>query len=103
MTDTVVHVGDVGTVFEVTVLEDGVPLDVSTATDKALLFRSPSGALAVQAAAFTTTGADGKIEYQTLSGDIDEVGTWRVQGRIVIPQGTFYTDVGYFTAKTTLA
>lgn len=86
---------DVGTVIEVTVAIAGVAQDISTATTKEIRFLKPSGATLVKTAVFTVAGADGKIEYAIIAGDIDEVGTWQYQGRVIMPSGE------YATAKAT--
>lgn len=98
-----VHVGDVGTIFEITVLENNVALDISAATDQKILFRKPDGTVLTKTAAFTTDGTDGKIEYQSQAGDIDVKGTWEIQGRLVLPQGTFYTRATSFRVEEVLA
>jgi hypothetical protein len=60
-----VHVGDVGTVFRLTLSDGSTIVDASGATTKEILFRKPSGAVVTKSAAFTTDGTDGKIEYVT--------------------------------------
>lgn len=75
-----VHVNDVGTRFKLT-LEDGdnTAVNISTATVKRLDFRKPDGTVIQRTAAFFTTGADGILYYDTIAGDIDQVGKWYVQ------------------------
>lgn len=94
-----VHFNDIGTEFLVTVKDcvSGVStaLDVSTATEKYLVFKAPSGARVEQTAVNNTDGTDGKIKYVTVDGDLNEVGTWRLQVKIVMG-GTWRSDVGTF-------
>jgi len=33
------------------------------------------------------------MEYVTASGDLDEDGGWKYQGRVVFPSGSFSTDI----------
>src|SRR5678815_3372512 len=77
--------GDIGTVIELTIQdENGAAVDVSTAAVKQILMRAPSGSVLTKTASFTTTGADGKIRYTTISGDLSEDGIWTVDGYIEI-------------------
>ncbi len=95
-----VHYNDIGTEFLVTIKDcvSGTPtvLDVSSATTKELTFKSPSGVSATKSAVLFTDGSDGKIKYTTVDGDLDEVGTWRIQAKIGIGGGVFRSDVGSF-------
>lgn len=91
-----IHAGDIGTVFEVTVQEDGIALDISTATTKQFVFKKKSGALLTVDAEFVTDGSDGKLSYTTVSGDLNEVGQWQIQVYVVLPTGSWRSDVQYF-------
>jgi len=95
-----VHFNDIGTVILVTVKDcvSGTPtvLDVSTASDLDLVFKSPSGSSTTKTATLYTDGTDGKIYYTSVDGDWGEVGTWRIQCKIGIGGGTFRSDVGTF-------
>lgn len=90
----ILHIGDIGTVIRVTITENGSPLNVAGASTKEIVLFKPSGAVVVKAAAFTTNGADGQIQYTTLAGDLDDVGVWYVQARVVLGAGTWTTDRG---------
>lgn len=79
----VVHLNDIGTVFRLTVTDGGVIVDLSTTTVKELIFQKPDGTLVTQPATFTTDGTDGQIEYKSISGDIDQVGRWKLQAHVV--------------------
>ena len=97
------HNGDIGTVFELTIVDtDEVPIDVSTAIVKYIYFQDPTGARMRKTATFTTDGTDGKIQYVTIAGDIDEVGTWQVQGYVETSLGKFYTEKMSFQVSSTL-
>ncbi len=95
-----VHFNDIGTVILVTVKDcvSGTPtvLDVSTASDLDLVFKSPSGSSTTKTATLYTDGTDGQIYYTSVDGDWGEVGTWRIQAKIGIGGGTFRSDVGTF-------
>jgi len=92
-----VHVGDIGTVFEVTVTEDDVALDISTATVLQILFKKPSGEVLTNTAVFTNTGTDGLIRYTSILDDLDEAGIWYMQGRLTMPGGKWSTEKAGFT------
>jgi len=84
------QVGVIGMPVELTIKDcDGVVIDVSDATAMTIYLKAPDGGVLTKTAAFTTDGTDGKIEYVTIDGDIDEAGTWRAQGRVVTPDGDY--------------
>lgn len=88
-----IHVDDVGTVFTVTILDqDDEVVDVSLYTPKQLIFTKPSGTKVTQTASFTTDGTDGKIQYTSASGDLDEEGLWSLQGIV----SSFHTNITTF-------
>lgn len=55
-----------------------------------------------KAASFNTDGTDGKIYYTAVADDLDEVGTYEIQGKVVITDGTFYTDIQTFKVHRNL-
>lgn len=87
-----VHVGDIGTVFRLTIYDDTTLANLSGATTKQILFSKPSGMLLTKTAVFTTDGTDGKIQYVTVAGDLDEAGQWTIQGYLVLSTWTGHTD-----------
>lgn len=96
-----VHIGDIGTVFRVTLNDCGggtpVVVDVSSATTKQILFTKPDKTVLTKDATFTTDGTDGQIEYASIDGDLDAKGTWKIQARIVFPNGSKWSsDVSKF-------
>ena len=104
MTTIYVHNGDVGTIFRLTIKDTaGAAIDVSTASVKYIYFQDPSGVKTQKTAAFYTDGTDGKIQYTTVAGDIDEVGTWMVQGYVETGLGKFWTAKDSFKVYSTFA
>ena len=101
-----VHLGDIGTVFRATINDCSngtqTPLDVSSATTLELFFKKPSGTVVTQTAVLTTDGTDGQIEYVTISGDLDEVGNWMLQARVVMAGGDWRSDIGQFRVYANL-
>ncbi len=92
-----IHVGDIGTVITVTVKDaDGVALDISGATTKNFIFKKPNNTLATVAASFVNSGTDGKLKYTSLSTTFDQAGEWQLQVYLVLPTGTWNSDIEYF-------
>lgn len=79
-----VQYGDIGTLFKIRIVDqDGDVEDVSTATTKEIIFRRPDGTTLTKTASLTTDGTDGYIEYSSVNGDLDMLGVWELQARIV--------------------
>lgn len=98
-----IHKNDIGTIIEVTVQDDTVAVDISTATAKEFIFVKPSGAKVTVTASFSTSGVDGKLRYTTVSGDFfDETGSWRLQVRVVLPTGAWRSDITIFDVYANL-
>ncbi len=106
MADLPIQLGNVGTSFEATIVDqDGNVRDVSTATTKELIFQPPNGDARVKAASFTNDGVDGKIRWTTqTAADLDQDGTWAWQGHVVLSGGQdFRTEKKYFPVERNLA
>ena len=91
-----VHLGDVGTVLESTIYDRTTPadpLDLTTATELTYKLKKPSGAIVTKTATLSGSGSAGKIRYTFVSGDLDELGTWKVQGHVVLPTGSWSTSI----------
>lgn len=92
-----IHVGDTGVSFQFTVKDqDSVAVDVSGATTKQLKFKKPGGTTVTQTASFVTDGTDGKIEYISDDGDLDEAGDWEIQVYVVLASGKKHTQRQHF-------
>jgi len=88
-----IHDGDFGHVFEITFVDsDGDAIDISAANTLQIYMRNNAGTVDTHTAGFTTDGTDGKIDYTTVSGDIDTPGLWQIQGHV--------TDTGVYQRKT---
>ena len=99
-----VHNADLGTIFRLAITDTaGTAIDVSSGATKYIYFQDPDGTKTQKTAAFYTNGTDGKIQYTTIAGDIDMVGTWQVQGYVETSLGKFWTKKGYFNVYSTLA
>ena len=92
-----VQKNNVGTIFRLTFQDcAGSLIDISTATTKEIKFKKPSGTTATKAGTFTTDGSNGKLEYTSESGLLDEITTWQIQGHVIIGTQDFNTTIGTF-------
>ena len=79
------HVGDVGLALQLVIVESGAPVSLVGATTLEIVAQSPKGVSKTWPAIFVTDGTDGAIQYITEDpADLDEVGTWYMQGRVAI-------------------
>ena len=97
-----IHVGDIGTVFSVTVKDGTTVVDISNASTKQILLQDPDGTTQTKTAEYETDGTDGVIKYTTVSGDLTLAGTWKIQAKVVITAGTWNTDVQEFKVYANL-
>jgi len=105
MADTIIHVGDVGTVFTLTITETNgtTAVDISTATVKTFYFMKPDGTKVNKTASFTTNGTDGKLTYTTAAADISMAGTWQVQAYVEIGTSKYYSSKTTFAVHSNIA
>tara|TARA_B100001094_G_scaffold220255_1_gene214297 strand:+ start:1128 stop:1433 length:306 start_codon:yes stop_codon:yes gene_type:complete len=97
-----VHVNDVGTKFLATIKDDGVAVDISTATSITMIFKKPDDELMQKAGTLDSDGTDGKVYYSTLAGDLDEAGLYKLQAKVILSTGTYYTDIYSFKVHCNL-
>lgn len=84
---------DIGVELLVTLTNSsGTAFDVSTATTIQFKFRKPSGTEISRTGVLDSGGTDGKVRYVTIEDDLDEIGIWRYQVRIVLASGTDLTS-----------
>lgn len=91
-----IHVDDIGTRLIMTVIDDGEIVDISTATDIDVILKKPDTSSDINPGLFYTDGTDGKIKYTSVSGDFDQAGTYKIQGVVTLPSGTFHTSISDF-------
>jgi len=97
------HINNVGTDIQVTIQDcNGVALDISDSTALAIVLKAPSGTSTSHTATFVNSGTDGLIRYVTTSGDLDEVGTWKIQGVVTVSTSVWYSSVESFTVYRNL-
>jgi hypothetical protein len=86
------HVSDVGTEIRLTITDSGVPVDLSTASELAILLRKPSGAVLTKQAAVVGDPGNGAIHCYTLADELDEQGLYLVQAKISLPAWSGHSD-----------
>lgn len=91
-TNPEVHIGDEGTLIEITVEENKIALNISTATVKVLKIQRKDKTVFQKDMDFVTDGSDGKLKYITSGSDIDMKGTWKGQVYLEMPGGKWHTS-----------
>lgn len=97
-----IHKDNVGTKLLVAVTDDGSGVDISTASSLVIFIKKPDGTVLERAGVLNTDGTDGKMYYLTVVGDLDVAGNYKIQGKVVIPTGTFYTSISNFKVHCNL-
>jgi methionine-rich copper-binding protein CopC len=97
-----IHLNDVGTKFLVTIKDGSSAVNISSASTKEIIIQKPSGTKITATATFDSDGTDGKIYYVTVADDLDEAGSYKLQGKVIISDGTFYTDITSFKVHRNL-
>lgn len=93
---------DIGTIVELTLQENGTAVDLSSATTLQIIFRKTDGTTVTKTASFSTDGTDGKIRYQSVAGDFNVAGPWRVQARVVMGGKDLKSSVAEFSVLENL-
>lgn len=97
-----IHVNDIGTKFLATIKDDGVVVDISSAISITMVFKKPDDEVVNRVGTFETNGEDGQVFYTTIAGDLDEAGQYKLQAKVVLPTGTYYTDIYSFQVHCNL-
>jgi hypothetical protein len=96
---TTIKLGDIGSVITATIEENGVAIDVSSATTKLIYFLKPFGGRITKEASFDTTGTDGKVKYAIIDGICNQAGYWQAKFHIKTASGQWTTDPIYFLVE----
>lgn len=92
-----IHVDDIGTNFNVTIKnQDDEIVDISAAIITEMLFRKPDGTVMTKTAEFISDGTDGRLRYTTVSGDLDQHGSWELQAFVDFGSTEWYSDIYKF-------
>lgn len=97
------HKYDYGTVLKINVVKsDGTTQDISGATSILFFLEKPNEAIITRTGTLTTNGSDGLIQYTVASGDLDMIGIWSIQGRVVTSGGSYSTSISEFRVDKNL-
>jgi hypothetical protein len=97
-----IHKDDTGTKLLVTLTDDGVAVDISSATGLTIYIRQPDGTVLTRSGTLNGDGTDGKMYYLTAAGDLDAAGQYKIQGKVTLSSGTFYTSISTFKVHSNL-
>ena len=94
-----IHQYDIGTRLLITVKDDGEVVDISTANLRQINIRKPSDTIISRTGLIIDDGSamSGVMYYDTVAGDLDEAGYYKIQAKISSSNDTHYTDI--FTFK----
>lgn len=76
--------------------EAGNVRDISGATVKKQFIKKPDGVVLEVSSSFSVGGADGRIQYTSVLGDIDISGTYFVQAYLELPTWQGYSSIEVF-------
>jgi len=99
-----IHQNDIGTRFLLTVKDGNDLVDISSATALEVDFRKPSDAVINRSANKFNDGSavSGVMYYDAIIGDLDEIGKYKLQGKVYLSNGTFHTDIHTFQVHCNL-
>lgn len=96
------QIDDIKVRLIVTIFEDDAALNISTASSKNIIVKKPDGTTSTFTATFLTDGSDGKVYYDTVAGDLDQSGLYKIQGAIIINSGTYKSSIQVFRVECNL-
>lgn len=100
-----IHKDDVGTRFLITVKDDGSLVNISGVGGGSVhqvSFRKPSDVIVERNATLQDYGVSGVMFYDSVAGDLDEAGVYKLQAKVIIPSGTYYTDLYTFKVHSNI-
>lgn len=97
-----IHEGDIGTKLLITVTDDGQVVDISSAISLSIFIKKPNGTILTRVGVLETDGTDGKMYYITVAGDLDKAGSYKIQGQVILPSGSYYTSTATFKVHCNL-
>ena len=91
-----IHQDDFGTKLLMTITDHGSVVDISNAINQEIRMVKPNDEVIDRPAIFETDGTDGKMYYIAQAGDFDQAGYYRMQGKVILPAGSYKTDIHKF-------
>ena len=97
-----IHENDIGTKLIITIIDNNEIVDLSSALALDVYIRKPNDTILSRIGTLETDGTDGKLYYIIVAGDIDEAGMYKLQCRITLPNGVFYSSIVTFKVHCNL-
>lgn len=87
-----VHLGNIGTMFLVTMKDqDGTVItDLNLLDEIDFIFQKPDESTVTKSGSLYTDGSDGKLYYTTRINDLDQEGIWILQVKVIYNNGNVY-------------
>lgn len=97
------HISNVGTEIRITILDNNdAAIDISNADALSITFKKPDGTTLSKTGSFYTTGVDGIIKCTMASGDLNTIGTWKIQAIITVGANVWYSNFKSFKVHRNL-
>lgn len=100
--DQQLHLNDYGTTFDIELRDGDTVLNPSIFTSGSHVFRRPDLTTLTKASAATVTSSGSYMRYTTVSGDVNQVGSWAVQCVVTDGVGYFSSDIWQFVVYPNL-
>jgi len=97
-----IHVGDVGTVFEITIQDGSTIVDLTGYTKVDIILKKPEAVKETKVGVVDGDPTTGIVRYTTITGDLDTEGTWQIQAYVEIPGFSGSSDIGCFEVYANL-
>ena len=99
-----IHVDDIGTQLKITVLDGSSTVDLDSATLRQVELKKPDDTSVTRTASVFGggSGSSGVMYYDTVAGDFDQTGHYKLQGKVSLTSGTYYTDIYTFKVHCNL-
>ena len=91
-----IHVGDIGTQLIMTVKDDGEIVDISQASALHVFIKKPDAQTYTKTGIILNDGTDGKMRYVSVAGDFNAAGNYKIQGKVTLTSGLYYTSISTF-------
>ena len=98
-----IHLDDIGTIFEVALKDCDNAVDLTGATTLEYIFQKPDGSLVTRTALINGDPTLGVLNYTTVSGDLDLIGSWKLQAHVILPSGEWRSDIEKFKVYANLS
>jgi len=94
-----VHKNDVGTEFNLTIVDTAnadLPIDLTSASIVQVVIRRSDGSREVVEGTVVGPPTEGRVNYYTVAGDLSITGWYKVQAIVVTPAGLWHSATARF-------